>query len=80
MENFIAQLKDANNAYRTKGYIITQEIKYVKDSFLGSYLESHDIYYKRTKDRDAIYEQVFAMRFMIDGERIHSKVNTHRYL
>lgn len=79
MENFVTMLKDANNAYRTKEYIITQQIKYVNDPFLGSYIESHDVYFKRTKDRDAIYEQVFALRFMIDGDRIHSKVNTHRY-
>lgn len=79
MENFVTMLKDANNAYRTKEYIITQQIKYVNDPFLGSYIESHDVYFKRTKDRDAIYEQVFALRFMIDGARIHSKVNTHRY-
>ena len=79
MENFVTMLKDANNAYRTKEYIITQQIKYVNDPFLGSYIESHDVYFKRTKDRDAIYEQVFALRFMIDGDRIHSKVNTHHY-
>lgn len=79
MENFVTMLKDANNAYRTKEYIITQQIKYVNDPFLGSYIESHDVYFKRTKDRDTIYEQVFALRFMIDGDRIHSKVNTHRY-
>ena len=79
MENFVTMLKDANNAYRTKEYIITQQIKYVNDPFLGSYIESHDVYFRRTKDRDAIYEQVFALRFMIDGDRIHSKVNTHRY-
>lgn len=80
MDNFAIQLKDANNAYRTRDYIVTQEIKYVKDAFLGSYIESHDVFYKRTKDRDAIYEKVFALRFMIDGDRIHSRVYTRNYL
>ena len=80
MDIFAIQLKDENNAYRTRDYIVTQEIKYVKDAFLGSYIESHDVFYKRTKDRDAIYEKVFALRFMIDGDRIHSRVYTRNYL
>ena len=77
---FATKLKEANNVYRTKQHIVTQQIKYVNDPFLGSYIESHDVFYKRTCDRDAIFEKVFEMRFMIDGDRIHSKLYTRKYL
>ena len=80
MLDFVAELKDANNAYRTREFIITQEITFVKHDYHGSYLDSRDVYYKRTKERDAIYENVFQRRLRIDGERIPTKKHTNEYL
>lgn len=80
MLDFVGRLQDANNAYRTRDYIITQEITFVKHDYHGSYLDSRDVYYKRTPERDAVYENVFRNRCHLNGERIPTKKHTNEYL
>ena len=54
-------LVDATNVYRTKGYIVKQQIT-LHDSELGSYLLSRDTYYRCTDKRDREFEEAFAYR------------------
>ena len=53
------------NAYRTRHYIVFQEI-----GLMGTFLFSVDGYYRRTKQRDADYERRFRKRQDVDGQRI----------
>ena len=57
--------KDAVNVYRTKKYIVKQDIS----------VEGTD----RTKSRDKQYEQIFADRTYINGKRLPSTSYTRRY-
>jgi hypothetical protein len=41
---------------------------------------SVDVFYKRTKERDALYEKVFENRIHIDGKRIHGSMYSRRYI
>ena len=58
------------NAYRTRYYIVFQEIGLCDDEEMGTFLFSVDGYYRRTKQRDADYERRFRKRKDVDGQRI----------
>ena len=58
------------NAYRTRYYIVFQEIGLCDDEEMGAFLFSVDGYYRRTKQRDADYERRFRKRKDVDGQRI----------
>lgn len=58
------------NAYRTRHYIVFQEIGLCDDEEMGTFLFSVDGYYRRTKQRDAGYERRFRKRKNVDGQRI----------
>ena len=57
-------------AYRTRHYIVFQEIGLCDDEEMGTFLFSVDRYYRRTKRRDADYERRFRKRKDVDGKRI----------
>lgn len=80
MLGFVDELEIANNVYRTEKYIVTQELIFEKSELRGSRIESRDVYYERTNDRDALYESVFAKRVHLDGERIQAKTYVRRYV
>ena len=80
MLNFMDELEIANNAYRTQEYIVTQEISVRSNEFDGPMVVSVDVFYKRTKERDALYEKVFEKRTHIDGKRIHGRMYSRRYI
>lgn len=80
MLGFVDELEIANNVYRTEKYIVTQELIFEKSDLRGSRIESRDVYYERTNDRDALYENVFAKRIQLDGERIQAKTYIRRYV
>ncbi len=80
MLNFVDELEIANNAYRTKDFIVTQELTYRRNEIQGAALVSVDVFYKRTKERDVMYEKVFAKRWHLNGRRIRSSMYTRRYV
>ena len=80
MLSFMDELEIANNAYRTQEYIVTQEISVRSNEFNGPMVVSVDVFYKRTKERDALYEKVFENRIHMDGKRIHGSMYSRRYI
>lgn len=80
MLSFIDELEIANNVYRTQDYIVTQEISVRENEFDGAMIVSIDVFYKRTKERDAMYEKVFHNRTHVDGKRIHGSMYSRRYI
>ena len=73
-------LKNATNVYRTRGYIVKQQIMYKSDEVLGTYLFSCDTYYRCTVRRDWEFEEAFEKRVPIDGKRIPAIVYVRRYV
>ena len=80
MLGFLDELEAANNAYRTKDHIVTQELVFQKNKYYGSSIKSHDVYYERTKERDAIYDKVFELRLNLEGKRITAQTFTRCYV
>lgn len=72
-------LVDATNVYRTKGYIVKQQIT-LHDSELGSYLLSRDTYYRCTDKRDREFEDAFAYRININGKRMPTSMHIRKYI
>ncbi len=72
--------EDATNVYRTKLYIVEQVLD-VKDNLVeNAELCSHDIYYRRTKQRDVEYEKLFGSRRQIDGKRLPATMCSRKYV
>lgn len=68
-------LVNADNLYRTKNYIIKQELSI--GSFNGNNnIVSVDTFYKRTRKRDKEYSKFFDS----DGKRLHCSMTTRKYV
>ena len=80
MLSLVDELEIASNAYRTKGYIVTQRIIFRNNKVDGSMIISVDVFYKRTKERDAIFENTFRSRVNVDGKRLHATMSTRSYV
>ena len=80
MLSFVDELELASNAYRTKGYIVTQRIMFRNNKADGSMIISIDAFYKRTKERDAIFDKMFERRIHVNGKRLHATMSTRSYL
>lgn len=80
MLSFMDELKVANNVYRTQEYIVTQEMSVRENEFDGPMIVSVDVFYKRTKERDTMYEKVFENRIHMDGRRIRGSMYSRRYI
>lgn len=80
MLDFVDELALTNNAYRTKKYIVTQRIIFRQNEVDGSMVISIEVFYERTKDRDAIYEKVFKKRINVEGKRLHCTMFTRSYV
>lgn len=76
--DFIVECPD--NIYRTKNYIVTQDLQYKDNIVFDNVLLSHDTYYKRTKKRDSEYEILFVDKEHINGKRIPSTSYTRKYI
>jgi hypothetical protein len=71
--------QQAMNVYRTRKYIVTQDI-YLNEYFDGSsILFSRDTYYLRNKKFDKQYESNFKEREYINGKRVHTIMYTRKY-
>ena len=80
MLDLVDELELANNAYRTKDYIVTQRIIFRNNELDGAMIISIDVFYKRTKERDSIYEKTFENRINVNGKRLHATMSTRSYV
>ena len=80
MLDLVDELQLASNAYRTRYYIVTQRILFRQTEADGSMIMSVEVFYKRTKERDTIYEKVFENRVKVDGKRLHTTMYTRSYV
>ncbi len=72
--------EDAVNVYRTKRYIVKQDISVEMTDGGDTIIFSNDVFYERTKIRDKQYEHVFAERKNMNGKRLPSTSYTRRYI
>lgn len=63
-------VQGATNVYRTKSYIVKQNVSLGHQGLESTKLISWDTYYVRTPKRDAIYESIFEGNKDLDGRRI----------
>ena len=75
-------LKDADNIYRTKDYIVKQKIiSSFSEITMITRLIGEDVYYLRTARRDEEYNIIFADRKkQINGKRIRTSMFTRKYI
>ena len=51
-----------------------------ENEFDGLLICSIDVFFKRTRERDAMYEKVFENRIHEDGKRVHCSMYSRRYI
>ena len=73
-------MRNAKNVYRTKHYIIKQDISIKCDDSINTELHSDDTYYARNRKLDKVYEEIFFGRKHINGQRIHTTTHTKKYI
>lgn len=73
-------LERSTNVYRTRFYIVRQQIMYRRDSLLGAYLCSRDTFYCRMPERDRQYEAAFPHNQEKDGKRIPTLMYIRKYI
>jgi len=75
-------VNNADNVYRTREYIVKQQISTsVNKNSLITHLISEDTYYLRTPKRNVEYNIIFKVRGKnIDGKRIRSTMYTRKYV
>ena len=71
---------NASNVYRTKDFIVKQEIHIGTDGYDANQVVSVDTYYKRTSEREVAYKALFADRKRINGKRLPSTMYTRTYI
>ena len=71
---------NASNVYRTKDFIVKQEIHIGTDGYDTNQVVSVDTYYKRTPEREVAYKALFADRKRINGRRLPSTMYTRAYV
>lgn len=70
----------ADNVYRTKNYIVKQNLSLQFDDLEGNAVVSNDVFYVRNKRRDNAYEQIFADRKRTDGKRLPCSMYARKYV
>ena len=73
-------MRNANNVYRTKNFIVKQEIAIGCDSVGMSAVLSRDTFYARTTVQDMEYEAYFSRRRYINGKRLPSTIYSRKYI
>ena len=76
-DEYLAQV---TNVYRTREYIVFQEIGIIDEPEAGTYLYSYDTYHRRTMQKDREYEKAFKDRAHIDGNRIPVSTYVREYV
>ena len=72
--------EDAVNVYRTKKYIVKQDISIEINDSGETITLSQDVFYERNKRRDKQFEEIFADRKFVNGKRLPSTSYTRRYV
>lgn len=81
MKNGIPEfVRNANNVYRTKNFIVKQEISIGCDSIEMNAVLSRDTFYARTAVRDMEYEAYFSRRRYVNGKRLPSTIYSRKYI
>ena len=75
-----AFLRNAHNVYRTRFYIVKQELKIRADERDNTQLFSKDTFYFRTAKRDSEYNLVFAKREYLNGKRLPTTMYMRKYI
>ena len=73
-------IDDAINTYRTKHFIVKQNISIQSNNINGTFLFSVDTYLARNNHRDKKYEKAFSLRKNIDGSRLHATSYIRKYV
>ncbi len=79
-KDFIKQLEQVTNVYRTKQYIVLQDLTICDNGNNEPIMVSRDTYYLRTILRDWHYLYKFKDRKHLNGKRLHSTTYTRRYI
>ena len=81
MEKYIPTfLKDADNVYRTKNFIVKQVISIHESDEENNQVISVDTYYRRNPKRDLAYNYLFQDKVNINGKRLPSTMYTRTYI
>ena len=73
-------LEQVTNVYRTRHYIVFQQVGICDDAEEGTFLYSYDSYYRRTAKNDREYESAFKARYNVDGMRIPVSTYGRKYV
>ena len=68
------------NVYRTRDYIVKQELYLIVDSEQNNAVLSVDTYYRRTLVRDSKYQLLYKDRKHINGKRLPSNTYIRMYI
>lgn len=77
---FIKNFEVSTNVYRTKCYVVFQDIAVCKDENGETVLVSNDTYYKRSVVRDFYYLSKYKNRKAINGKRLSTNSYTRKYI
>lgn len=80
MKQMLNFIENASNVYRTKNYIVVQEVSIETNDIQSNNICSYDTYFARTKSRDKDYEKKFRDRNHIDGKRLRTGMYTRKYI
>ena len=80
MKNVPEFIKDDMNVYRTKYFIVKQNVSVCSDETDGISVVSADTFYVRTRVRDKVYEEFFRKRKNINGKRIPTTMYSRNYI
>lgn len=68
------------NVYRTRDYIVKQELYVIANLEQNNAVLSVDTYYRRTLERDSKYQLLYKDRKHIDGKRLPSNTYVRTYV
>lgn len=72
-------IQNATNVYRTKNYIVRQDMGIQYGCAESTEVFSRDTFYVRTPERDRAYELLFFRRRQIDGKRLPTTMYARTY-
>ena len=68
------------NVYRTRDYIVKQELYLIVNAEQNNAVLSVDTYYRRTLERDSKYQLLYKGRRHINGKRLPSNTYIRTYI
>ncbi len=80
MKRVIGFLAGGTNVYRTKNYIVKQEMGIEYHGEQNNAVVSHDTFIRRTVKRDREYERAYGGRKYVNGKRLPSSMYTRVYV